>query len=69
MSAPKDDGGPAFPQTEPLIKDWQGMTLLDYFAGQAMQGMLSNRDMSGPYEDYANRAYVVATAMIKARPA
>lgn len=34
-----DGGGPAFPLKEPLSNDWQGMTLCDYFAGQALAGL------------------------------
>jgi hypothetical protein len=40
-------GGPAFPQTDRVvgalsIANSQGMTLRDYFAAKAMQGLLSN---------------------------
>lgn len=36
-------GGPAFPVSESaLIRNLQGMTLRDYFAAKAMQGLLSN---------------------------
>jgi hypothetical protein len=39
-----DDGGSAFPDIRNAI-DWKyqpGMTLRDYFAGMALQGILSN---------------------------
>lgn len=46
-----DNGGPAFPTTKPL-EGWgdpnQGMTLRDYFAGQALAGM-----MAGEFHVYA----------------
>lgn len=46
MSTP-NDGGPAFPETRWDDKtrqevQWCGMTLRDYFAGQALNGLLSN---------------------------
>lgn len=31
------DGGPAFPQKEPLTSDWHGMSLRDYFAIHASE--------------------------------
>ena len=41
----RKDGGPAFPHPVP-VGAWgdpsQGMTLRDYFAGKALQGILSN---------------------------
>jgi hypothetical protein len=45
-----------------------GMTLRDYFAAQAMQGMLS-RPSAGylPEKDHAEYAYMMADAMMKAR--
>ena len=45
---------------------WSGMTLRDYFAAKAMQGMLA--DPSTPeIMDIAGAAYEVADAMLKAR--
>lgn len=42
-----NNGGPAFPTTMPL-EDWgdpnQGMTLRDWFAGQAINGLCSLAD-------------------------
>lgn len=66
----KDNGGPAFPHhfTPDSIGDCSGMTLRDYFAAKAMQGMLS-----APYnaasDQYmtARDAYAVADAMLKER--
>jgi len=41
-----NDGGPAFPvPTDPLNPGTNGMSLRDWFAGMAMQGMLSNDEM------------------------
>jgi len=55
---------PAFP--DGLGK--KGMTLRDYFAAQAMQGMIV--DVVQPQYDYiAETAYSMADAMMKAREA
>jgi hypothetical protein len=60
-------GGPAFPTTKPL-EHWgdpnQGMTLRDYFAAKAMQGIL----FEGLDEiETAKNAYAMADAMLHAR--
>ena len=61
---------PAFPKT-PFIEigtPQNGMTLRDYFAAKAMQGMLSeNSGIRYPTDELAKFAYAVADAMIKAR--
>ena len=59
-------GGPAFPSEAygnagPHI----GMTLRDYFAAKAMQGMLANGE-SG-LQTLSQAAYILADAMLKAR--
>jgi len=46
----------------------EGMTLRDYFAAKAMQGLLSS-DVNAKLEDFAKQSYKVADAMIKAREA
>ena len=61
---------PAFPTTMHNYGDGKyashGMTLRDYFAAKAMQGMLA--DPSTPeIMDIAGAAYEVADAMLKAR--
>jgi hypothetical protein len=57
-------GGHAFPTSQ--IADSDGMTLRDYFAAKAMQGMM--HDVSQPVgEVIAEWAYQVADAMLKAR--
>ena len=74
------DGGPAFPFSalEPegpaVYKDNEGMTLRDYFAAKAMQGlfaMAAHPDSTGlTREDFpasAGYAYAMADAMLKAR--
>ena len=49
----------------------EGMDLRDYFAGMAMQGLLSSPSSADDdlflYEHYANGSYKMADAMMKAR--
>ena len=80
----KNDGGPAFPQEylDGMRNPHRGMTLRDYFAGQAMAGFFAHPDVFAPYagkgekpEDRAARmvdsiavtAYSVADAMLAER--
>lgn len=82
MSEPINDGGPAFPVktfsvdtfgTPILSVDEQGMTLRDYFAAKAMQGLLSQPLSDGAEweENYleiiATESYKMADEMLKAR--
>jgi hypothetical protein len=72
-----DDGGAAFPidsymlnpnATEKEIKEAQGMTLRDYFAAAALQGMMGNRSLVALYGAVmAEKSYFLADAMIEAR--
>ena len=65
----KNDGGPAFPvPNDANVNGQEGMTLRDYFAAKAMQGMVS--------AEYGERldhlawsidAYELADAMLSAR--
>ena len=73
--ADKQTGGPAFPTGTGWnhAGDWvgggdDGMTLRDYFAAKAMQGLLSSdeTDISFPT---AVLCYRMADAMLKAREA
>jgi len=46
----------------------EGMTLRDYFAAKAMQGLVENANWRGMPEDaLAKAAYNMADAMLKAR--
>jgi hypothetical protein len=72
MSA--DTGGPAFPVCDAArIHDLKGMTLRDYFAAKAMQGIIGSDKYMGligvnRYEQRtAEDAYKMADAMLKAR--
>ena len=70
---PIDDGGPAFPHDERdangQSRQHFGMSLRDWFAGQALASMTVATDYSkGPCNQaMADRAYVIADAMISAR--
>lgn len=68
-----EDGGPAFPceQHETQDNTWNqtfetGMSLRDYFAAKAMQGLMAR---VGPHnaDAIAHDAYMVADAMLEAR--
>ena len=79
MSTPKPNGGPAFPNsyidnTKPHIRETvvaDGMTLRDYFAGQALAGMLAHPDTKLEIENLTELMvlgpWAIADAMIAAR--
>ena len=67
-------GGPAFPAHHfDLAEGEHGMTLRDYFAAKAMQGMLSNPEIKtsifqGAEHGFLEKsAWAIADAMLKAR--
>ena len=61
---------PAFPLhnhgTQTLGMHFTGMTLRDYFAAKAMQGLLAS-DVYAPKDKFAENAYAMADAMMKVR--
>lgn len=62
------DGGPAFPSTHDRAPSYVGMSLRDWFAGQALAGMLANqRGGLDTIADHASHAYVYADAMLVER--
>lgn len=76
-AAARSAGGPAFP-TQEYHADGSpsyltlGMTLRDYFAAKALQGLLADPnafepDEDGPHMTYARAAYNFADAMMEAR--
>lgn len=50
MSNPINDGGPAFPNNDAHGCAYTGMTLRDWFAGQALPGLLAQRQEAGDYD-------------------
>jgi len=74
MNEPKT-GGPAFPVLKHYANGHieqvaEGMTLRDYFAAKAIQGMLASTvgdETWGAPNDAAVTAYVYADAMLKVR--
>ena len=71
MSAP-NDGGSAFPFVMPDPSNYHtetGMTLRDWFAGMALQGIISSIYCTPQvsFMECAGRAYCTADAMIAAR--
>ena len=74
MSEPINDGGPAFacgvaaPDGEKHLQE--GMSLRDWFAGQAIAGFAANpKNREWTAKECANDAYEYADAMLKARAA
>ena len=71
----KNDGGPAFPIYQPDMNVGDdagpGMSLRDWFAGQAMVGLMSDSGLRpsnlDEFEHMATRLYQVADAMLKER--
>ena len=57
-----NDGGPAFP-----VDRSHGMTLRDWFAGQALAGLVSYVVEGATFENVAEDAYKAADAMLAAR--
>jgi len=69
MNTPEqiNDGGPAFPNLGyNADKNYNGMSLRDWFAGQALAGMLAAKDKSFCVEDiwiFADR--IIASREVK----
>lgn len=65
------DGGPAFPQGFDGGPYDGGMSLRDWFAGMALQGLLAHvigvEGANGRASKYAERSYQYADAMLAAR--
>lgn len=71
-----NDGGPAFPcrvvEHEDgcfVDVDYTGVSIRDYMAAKAMQGMLANHEFNMTHAEYATEAYRHADAMLAAREA
>lgn len=61
-----NDGGRAFPRTSDAYGPEFGMSLRDYFAAKAMQGVLCSGSQ-WPDQKIAELAYAMADAMLVAR--
>jgi hypothetical protein len=71
-----NDGGAAFPtyyhdilpEIGPHVREaFPGMTLRDYFAAAALQGMMAHQSYQGSFGQIASKAYAVADAMVAKR--
>ena len=75
MTDKKDNGGPAFPQMDPnsLHFNATGMTLRDYFAGQALAVIIKvcaqdKRKYGETIEEmFVRKAYSIADIMLEVR--
>lgn len=66
----KNTGGPAFTAT--LAQKTEGViNLRDYFAARAMQAMIASPHMPAAFDmqPVAEKAYIIADVMLKAREA
>lgn len=65
-----DTSGPAFPVQSIYVEDQEtnsrGMSLRDYFAAKAMQGLLAS-NVEAPIERFVAKSYEMADAMLKER--
>ena len=77
METQINDGGPAYPMVNELgVIHYTGMSLRDYFAGQALTGLYASGDINltlhekedSPHRsDLAKLCYDVADSMLSAR--
>jgi hypothetical protein len=69
----KQSGGPAFPRSGvkdgygKVVGDVAGMDLRDWFAGQALAGILANPSRLDGVQNTVEGAYCLADAMIAER--
>jgi hypothetical protein len=69
MSNEKNDGGPAFPEmikVDGLAYSKGGLSMRDWFAGQALHGLMAYDPHVNAY-NMACDCYMIADAMLKAR--
>ena len=66
---PINDGGPAFPIAENGLQGYNGMSLRDWLAGQAMTAIIGSLYCTPEtiFKEVSGRAYAQADAMLKAR--
>ena len=58
---------PAFPHPGSGTPHYPGLTMRDYFAAAALQGLLANDAKNGAWGEYATMAYNLADSMVKER--
>ena len=65
----RDDGGPAFPQSVSADGPYGGLTARDWFAGQALAGLLANATLKPKttFNEAAAEAFAFADAMLAER--
>ena len=61
--------GPAFGATHngSTLPGHTGLSMRDYFAAAALQGLLANDAKNGAWGEYATMAYNLADSMVKER--
>jgi hypothetical protein len=68
---PVKDGGEAFPSHPQADVQYNfiahGMSLRDYFAAKALQGLLADPNNGWQDVEYAEAAYTLADAMLESR--
>jgi hypothetical protein len=58
----------AYPQPyQECMSHMRGITMRDYFAAKALQGMLSNPETDYTLADYVRGAFKISDAMMEAR--
>lgn len=62
----RDDGGVAFPFVG-TVEAHYGMTLRDWFAGQALCGLLGQTNVRDDASEFARFSYAIADAMLEER--
>lgn len=65
MSETPNDGGPAFPMAAVIGTD--DMSLRDWFAGQALTGLMMSQWGKASYGELAKKSYAAADAMLSER--
>ena len=65
----RDDGGPAYPVASTILANSYGMTLRDWFAGQALAGIYASEGAGDQSwrENAATQAFMTADAMLAER--
>jgi hypothetical protein len=74
METKRDDGGPAYPTPVQddrdcagrVLNGYGGLTMRDWFAGQALIGIMAHDPMENAYV-MTSDCYMIADAMLKAR--